>query len=419
MEVEARLTALASPAVYGLANYYRQLGLRERILTLPVMVAMVLTMIWRQVPSANELVKMLARESLLWTPPLQVSQQAFDQRLRGLPAELFGRVWEAIRPELLARAAERKRPQVPVVARALSHFARIWVIDASTLEEVFGKSGLLRDVVGSGKVLGGKLLGLLDLPSKLPIQILLDENADANEKSFIEQAKTWLSPGTLLLFDRGFYSFPFFDWLTDNQLGFISRARELSAFQISKWLHNSANVRDYVINLGQYRSNPCLHPVRLVELCIGGKWHRYLTNVLDPSVLSPLDVAELYGHRWRIEEAFLLVKRLLGLSYLWTGAHNGIALQVWATWLLYGVLVDLSDAVAEALNVPLEHISLEMVFRGLYHFTVAHQKGLATDPVAYLSAPAQSDLDIVKRPRKHRLRLRRQRLDNVLQELNL
>ena len=35
---------------------------------------------------------------------------------------------------------------------------------------------------------------------------------------------------------------------------------------------------------------------------------------------------------WRIEQAFNLVKRLLGLSYLWTGSINGVKLQVWATW---------------------------------------------------------------------------------------
>ena len=57
---------------------------------------------------------------------------------------------------------------------------------------------------------------------------------------------------------------------------------------------------------------------------------------------------DLYGRRWKIEEAFLVVKRLLGLSYLWTGSLNGIKLQIWVTWLMYAVLVDLSDAVAEA-----------------------------------------------------------------------
>lgn len=72
----------------------------------------------------------------------------------------------------------------------------------------------------------------------------------------------------------------------------------------------------------------------------GKTWYSYITSVLDPVVLPPYVVADLYRRRWRIEEAFHTVKRLLGLSYLWTGSINGVKLQVWATWLFYAVLVD-------------------------------------------------------------------------------
>src|SRR5207249_6518342 len=39
-----------------------------------------------------------------------------------------------------------------------------------------------------------------------------------------------------------------------------------------------------------------------------------------------------------IEDAFNVVKRLLGLAYFWTGSENGVTVQLWATWLLYAVL---------------------------------------------------------------------------------
>jgi hypothetical protein len=107
-----------------------------------------------------------------------------------------------------------------------------------------------------------------------------------------------------------------------------------------------------------------------------------------------------YRQRWRIEEAFSTVKRLLGLSYLWTGSINGIKLQLWGTWLFFAVLVDLGDAVANELGLPFERISLEMLYRGLYHFGVARNKGVASDPVAYFAAPENQDLDVVKTLRK-------------------
>jgi hypothetical protein len=100
------------------------------------------------------------------------------------------------------------------------------------------------------------------------------------------------------------------------------------------------------------------------------------------------------------QEAFFIVKRVLHLAYLWTGSINGVLLQLWSTWLFFAVLVDLGDAVADELELPFDRISLEMLVRGLYHFSVAYQKGLVQDPVKYFAAPENQDLGIVKRQRK-------------------
>ena len=67
---------------------------------------------------------------------------------------------------------------------------------------------------------------------------------------------------------------------------------------------------------------------------------------------------------------------------------------------MYAVLVDLSDAVADAVALPLERISMEMVWCGLYHFNQASQSGKATDPIAYLAAPENRDLGVIKALRK-------------------
>ena len=49
------------------------------------------------------------------------------------------------------------------------------------------------------------------------------------------------------------------------------------------------------------------------------------------------------------------------------------------------MLVDLGDAVADEISLPFESIPLEMIYRGLYHFQVAHHKGLAADTVKYFA----------------------------------
>jgi len=130
-----------------------------------------------------------------------------------------------------------------------------------------------------------------------------------------------------------------------------------------------------------------LYPVntllRLVSVLWGSTWYNYLTNVLDPQILSAQQVCELYRRRWRIEDAFLLTKRLLGLAEIWVGDSNGVQIQILATWIFYAVLNQLCIDVAIALNQPLDLISTEMVFRSLYHFSRAVLRGECDDVVSY------------------------------------
>ena len=89
-----QLSALLTPAITAQEDYYRQLGLRDRILNLPFMVAPVLTLLWRDVAGVTELTRMLAREGFLWCSPKTVSQQAISQRFLTFPAQVFEKVFK-------------------------------------------------------------------------------------------------------------------------------------------------------------------------------------------------------------------------------------------------------------------------------------------------------------------------------------
>jgi len=91
-----------------------------------------------------------------------------------------------------------------------------------------------------------------------------------------------------------------------------------------------------------------------------------LTTLALHTLEDALRCARWYSYRWLIETAFLLVKRLLDLAYLWVGSLNSVQLQVWATFLSYAILIDLCDELAEQLHLPLDRISVEMVYRSLY-----------------------------------------------------
>ena len=207
------------------------------------------------------------------------------------------------------------------------------------------------------------------------------------------------------MLDRGFYHFKFWLQLIDRKIHFISRLKKGAAIKVLEVFTEGYSLRDRKIRLGSGTKTTPYITLRLIEVKSGKVWHSYLTSVLEPEILPPYVVADLYRKRWRIEEAFNLVKRLLGLSYLWVGSINGIKLQIWGTWLFYAILIDLGDAVADELSLPFDRISLEMIYRGLYHFGVANQKGKAKDPVKYFAAPENKDLGIVKQLRKNNSKL--------------
>ena len=126
--------------------------------------------------------------------------------------------------------------------------------------------------------------------------------------------------------------------------------------------------------------------------------------MVDPQILSAQQVCDLYRHRWSIEDAFNLTKRLLGLSYLWVGDRNGVQIQIFATWIFYAVLNDLCAQVAIALNQPKELISVEMVFRSIAHFYADNIEEKAHDLISYMVKNFEL-LGLVKfRRKRHRER---------------
>jgi hypothetical protein len=397
--IATQLEQLLTPALLNQSNYYSQLGLRDRILNLPLMVAAVLTLIWRQVPGVTELSKMLAREGLLWCAPTQVSQQALSQRFLTFPAELFERVFKELLPEFKRKWHSRQqRPLPESIQYTQAKFAKIWICDGSTLEAIFKKLDSLA-IAPTGK-LAGKMGVVIDLITRIPVEIWFQENPKASDVKFETELLALVEAGTLLLLDRGFYHFQFWQQLIERNVHLITRLKKGAALTVEQVFTDSYSIRDRIVRMGSGNAKTPSMTMRLVEIRAGKVWHSYLTSVLDPTVLPPYVVSDLYGRRWRIEEAFNTVKRLLGLSYLWTGSINGIKLQIWGTWLFYAVLVDLGDAIADELSLPFERISLEMTYRSLYHFYVARHKGFATDPVSYFAAPENQDLGVVKTIRK-------------------
>ena len=403
--IAEQLTALLTPTITSGSRFFRELGLRERILTLPLMVAAVLTLLWRDVPGVTELTRLLETEGFLWCSPTKVSQQALSQRFLTFPAILFQRIFHEILPKLKARwSARHNRPLPESVQFTLSKFENIWCADGSTLEALFRKLKSLEEVKTG--TLAGKMGVVIDLVTRLPTAIWFLENPRASDTRFEDNLLELVSAKNLLLLDRGFYHFQFWQKLIAREIHLITRIKINAAIEYQQVFTDSYSLRDRLVKMGSGTKKTPFVTRRLIEIRVGKVWRSYLTSVLEPEILPPYVVIDLYQKRWRIEDAFNTVKRLLGLSYLWTGSINGIKLQIWATWLFYAVLVDLGDAVADEISLPVDPISLEMIYRGLYYFHGASTREEAHDPVKYFAQPnIQKCLGIVKRQRKPKQKL--------------
>ena len=342
---------------------------------------------------------MLAREDLLWCKATIVSQQALSQRFLSFPATLFEQVFLDLLPQFKQRWKQREHRPLPAsVQYAHQHFDNIWIADSSTLEALFLKLKSLQDkTVGT---LAGKMGTVIDLVTRLPVQIWFEQNPKASDTCFEDDLLNVVAAKTLLIVDRGFYHFLFWAQLQEKEVDVICRLKAGAAFTVERTFTDQSQVKDLLIRLGVKRKGAPQLQMRLVQVKFGSVWYSYITTVVEPERLPPYVVADLYRRRWRIEEAVSTVKRLLGLSYLWTGSINGVQLQIWATWLFYAVLVDLGDAVADEVGVPFDSISLEMLYRGMYHFGVAYDKGKTRDLVSYFAAPENQDLRVVKTRKK-------------------
>ncbi len=139
--------------------------------------------------------------------------------------------------------------------------------------------------------------------------------------------------------------------------------REKTSVTELEVLYDHAGVKDSIVFLGAYRADRAGHAVRLVEVFYKGAMRRYLTNVLDPRVLSVREVLELYARRWDIEMMFDLVKTNLKLHFLMSSKTNVMLHQVFAVFTVAQVILGLRSELAVRAKCDVFEVSLSLFVR--------------------------------------------------------
>ena len=209
----------------------------------------------------------------------------------------------------------------------------------------------------------GKVAGLFDLRAQrwLRVQFRADVLAYCNTGLLL--LLEGLAPGSLILADLGYFSFPWFDYLTGQGYWWVSRLKERVSYELKEVLayDDHTGLLDAIIWLGTYRADRAAYPVRLVCFSCNGRRYHYLTNVLDPAQLSMTDIAQLYARRWDIELAFKLLKCELGLHIWWGARPDLVLIQLWIAFILAQLLHALQLHVAMQAAVDPFDVSMPLL----------------------------------------------------------
>jgi hypothetical protein len=310
----------------------------------------------------------------LWDyPRFALSDQAIYKRMAAAGTSVLERLFAQISELLRVRLA-------PFVLNDLVPWAKeVLALDETTLDPVTRKLAALRGVLaGDARLLPGKLAALYDIRRQHWRRIQYIADPHQNEKVAAAAMVADLPVGSLILADLGYFAFAWFDALTDAGYWWLSRLRSKTSYEIRHVFYQDAHILDAVIWLGAYRADRAAHAVRLLTVRLGDRSYSYITNVLDPTQLTALDMVRLYGRRWDIEMALNLVKTHLKLHLWWSAKTTVILQQIWAVLIISQIIQALHLEIAGRAGVTPDEVSVALLVQ--YLPILAHD---GRDPVAF------------------------------------
>jgi IS4 transposase len=173
-----------------------------------------------------------------------------------------------------------------------------------------------------------KLHLLLDHDGYLPTVAVITEGKVADVR-VARQLR--FEPGTILIMDRGYVDFAWFDRLTAQGVFFVTRPKTGMADEVVEHRKIDVNrnlLSDQIIELTSETGQKVTWQLRRIEIWVPEKEERMalLTNHLD---LSALTIAAIYKERWQVELFFKALKQNLKIKTFVGTTANALRIQIW------------------------------------------------------------------------------------------
>jgi hypothetical protein len=336
---------------------------RPALLSLQQLYLALLIGVLRQTPHLSTIWRRLYLEDTGPFAPVHVTYEAVRKRLLSVGTTALQQLFETV-----SHGLTHFSPPLPSALSLAPFASQVVALDESTFDRLRRLTVDLRDLPnGDPHLLPGKLAGLFDLRLQRWVRVQFRADVLAYCNTGILLLLEGLAPGSLILADLGYFSFPWFDYLTGQGYWWVSRLKDGVSYEIKEVLayDDHIGLLDAIIWLGTYRADRAAYPVRLVSFSFNGIQYRYITNVLSATQLSMHDIAQLYARRWDIELAFKLLKCELGLHIWWGARPELVLIQLWLALILAQLLHALQLHVAlQAAVAPFDvsmHVLVEVL----------------------------------------------------------
>lgn len=184
-----------------------------------------------------------------------------------------------------------------------------------------------------------------DVFRRLPVSRSVD-SIHVPERKQAQVLLSAVSPGNVLLFDRGYPSYEFINYLRANYRGyFLFRCPAKSTFPAVDAFIKSAREEDFVVInpssdylrrlKSKQRKAARLIQLRIIKLASpDGSVSVLLTNLYNPTRFPVAEIIRLYFRRWAIEDHYRSEKSMLEIEKFHGKSPNSIRQELFAVLIM-------------------------------------------------------------------------------------
>ena len=181
---------------------------------------------------------------------------------------------------------------------------------------------------------GIKMHTVLDHNGYIPAFVNVTE-AKIHEARVAPQIE--FQPGSIIVFDRGYNNYNWFEALTEKRIFFVTRLKRNAAYKLlDRFTVNRKKgvTSDHRIEVTRNKTSLILRRIGYRD-ALTGKHYVFLTNNFS---LCARTIADIYKERWQIELFFKEIKQNLHIKRFVGNSENAVLIQIYTALTVYLLL---------------------------------------------------------------------------------